>query len=310
MGKQHCRVTSLLKDTEFIGVYDIDPIKCKEVALSFDVIPFSSYAEMLSAVDAVIIAVPTTFHYEYVKEAILKEKHIFIEKPFVSNIQEAEKILSLYRQKNNCLIQVGHIERFNPVIELIKKFVAAPNIISIEAKRLCETERNLDVDVILDLMIHDIDIILNLVGSKLQSITAIGSYLNHNKKNLDIVYAILTFQNGVIANLVANRVSKESLRSISITEKQRVLTANYLTKQLQIYTNINSDIQTRDFTENSIDTIKVPPTEPLQSEIHHFVQSIITNTFPIVGPYEATNALSVAMKIKESILTGETIYLT
>ncbi|MGV3463835.1 MAG: Gfo/Idh/MocA family oxidoreductase [Heyndrickxia sp.] len=310
MGKQHCRVISLLKDIEFSGVYDIDPNKCKEIALSFNVTPFNSYTELLSSVDAVVIAVPTTFHYQYAEEAIKKEKHLFIEKPFVSNMQEAERIMALYRQTNKCIIQVGHIERFNPVMELIDNFVTNSNIISIEAKRLSQTDRNLDVDVVLDLMIHDIDIILNLVKSKLQSITAIGSYLNNNNKSLDIVYTILTFQNGVIANLVANRVSKESLRTISITEKHRVLTANYLTKELQIYTNINSDIQISPFIENSIDTIKVPPTEPLQSELQHFVQSILTKTSPIIGPYEAMNALSVAIKIKESILSGETIYLT
>jgi len=309
MGRNHCKVVNLLKSSQFIGVYDIDSDKCKEVAVSYGVTPFTSYIEMLSAVDAVIIAVPTTFHYQYAEKAIKSGKHILIEKPFVNTLEEAEKLIALNSKNNNCIIQVGHIERFNPVIEIINNSIDDSNIISIEARRLSETERNLDVDVVLDLMIHDIDIILNLVKSDLRSITAKGSFSDNNQTHLDIVHVLLTFQNGVIANLIANRISTESLRTLSITEKQRVITANYITRELQIYKKTASDLQTFNEIENSIETIKVPPIEPIQAEIQHFIHSIINNTPPIIGPNEAKKALSVVMNIRKSIRTGETISL-
>lgn len=307
MGKNHCRVLNAIKNVDFIGVYDIDRTICEETACLYGVLPLSSYSELLSYVDAVIIAVPTSFHFTYVEEAMSKGKHVFVEKPFVSSLYEANKLMKLKKENPYTLLQVGHIERFNPVIQKLDSILDDSKIISMEARRLSKTERNLDIDVVLDLMIHDIDIIISMKKTSLYSIKAVGTYSNIQKNNLDIAHALLTFQDGTIANLIANRVSYKSLRTLSITKKDCVIDADYLSKELKIYRKLDSPFLNT--VEHTIDKIKIPPDEPLQSEINHFIDSIIKFEPPLVGANEATKALSAAIKIKESIFSGKTLYL-
>ncbi|MEK5174956.1 MULTISPECIES: Gfo/Idh/MocA family protein [Heyndrickxia] len=308
MGKNHCRILSILRNVDFIGIYDKNQSVCEDIANTYNVIAFSTFEDMLSKVDAVIISVPTTFHYSYTYEAIQNGKHVFVEKPFVSSLKDAEKLIEFSNTIQNCVIQVGHIERFNPVIQRLNDIMDSSKIISLEASRLCATERNLDVDVVLDLMIHDIDIILDLANSPLVSVTAIAAYSSQKDAQPNIVNALLRFENGIIASLIANRSSQKSLRTISVTEQERVLTADYLTKELLVYNRpiFNQYLSTT--IDNSIEKIKVPPIEPLQAEIQHFIQSIQNQQTPIVSTSEATKALSVAMKIKESIRNGKTIF--
>jgi len=297
MGRNHCKVLNRLNHIDFVGVFDINHEQCSLTSSEFQVTPFLSYSDMLSAVDAVIIAAPTAFHFRYTYEALVNAKHVFVEKPFVNTILEAEQLIELYNQsrKTKAFIQVGHIERFNPAIEKLSKIIDPANIVSLEASRVGKSSRSLDIDVVLDLMIHDIDVILSLMNAPLHSVAAVG--YKPSKKNLDIVSALLTFNNGAIACLNASRASHRSKRTLSIAELERSFYIDYSSRELFIYRDAASQ------------KIKVNPSDPLQAEIQHFIHSICNEQPPHIGPYEATKALMVAMTIKKAIQQETTIYL-
>ncbi|MGG6360044.1 Gfo/Idh/MocA family oxidoreductase [Peribacillus frigoritolerans] len=301
MGLHHCRILNMMKGVEFIGVFDKHQERCKEVANQFHVQSFSSFKEMIKQVDAVIIAAPTAVHYQLLINAIQHGKHVLVEKPLVTDIKDAKQIKHLIADKN-LIVQVGHVERFNPAVQQLQKIIEKRNIITIEAKRLGSVQRTVDVDVIFDLMIHDIDIILDIVDSPIEQISASGVALQSDA-NLDVATALLKFRNGVIANLTANRISQEKIRVLSITETDRLIKANYLTKELFIFRKISSSAESNlSYRQESIvEKIIVPFAEPLYEEILHFVQSIQLNQNPKVGVNEATHALEVASKIKDCI---------
>ncbi|MDF9843629.1 MULTISPECIES: Gfo/Idh/MocA family oxidoreductase [unclassified Paenibacillus] len=191
--------------------------------------------------DAVIISVPTSLHFTFIQQALQEGKHVLIEKPFVSSMKEVEPIKPLIKAKN-VIVQVGHVERFNPVIQQLNKIINRPKMISIETRRLGALNRVIDIEVIFDLMIHDIDIVLSLVGSPIQSLSAVGYSLTESGQ-MDVANAVLTFKNGVIANLVANRLSQEKVRTLTITERDRLIKSDYMTKELFIYQKVDSVIE-------------------------------------------------------------------
>ncbi|MCF6093308.1 Gfo/Idh/MocA family oxidoreductase [Microaerobacter geothermalis] len=304
MGANHCRVLQMLKSADFVGVYDINQMKCEQIAAKHQVQPFLSYEDLLKAVDAVIVAAPSLTHYVLTEQAILRGKHVLVEKPFVPSLEEAKQLIHLM-EKKQVILQVGHIERFNPAVQLLSEVLHPQKMISLEARRLGAPQRNMDVDVILDLMIHDIDIILHLVKSKIKRMSAAGVSLFHERQ-LDIASALLSFENGMIANLVASRISQEKIRTLEITESERYIKTNYLTRELYVYRKTNSLL-----TENSsyhqesiVEKILVPYVEPLFAEVEHFIQSAQTHQPPKAGPHEAMKALEAALKIKECIRTN------
>lgn len=301
MGMNHCRTLDKMKNVHFVGVYDNDMKRCLKIAKEYDVCPFSSFSELLKKVDAVIISVPTSLHFTFIQQALQEGKHVLVEKPFVSSMKEAEQIKPLIKAKN-VIVQVGHVERFNPVIQQLNKIINRPKMISIETRRLGALNRVIDIDVIFDLMIHDIDIVLSLVGSPIQSLSAVGYSLTESGQ-MDVANAVLTFKNGVIANLVANRLSQEKVRTLTITERDRLIKSDYMTKELFICQKVDSVIEKNlSYRQESIvEKIIVPNTEPLFAEIDHFVQSIRMKQCSIVGPEEASKALEVAQMIRAYI---------
>ncbi|AIQ42969.1 Gfo/Idh/MocA family oxidoreductase [Paenibacillus sp. FSL R7-0297] len=301
MGMNHCRTLDKMKNVHFVGVYDNDMKRCLKIANEYDVFPFASFSELLKKVDAVIISVPTSLHFTFIQQALQEGKHVLVEKPFVSSMKEVEQIKPLIKAKN-VIVQVGHVERFNPVIQQLNKIINRPKMISIETRRLGSLNRVIDIDVIFDLMIHDIDIVLSLVGSPIQSLSAVGYSLTESGQ-MDVANAVLTFKNGVIANLVANRLSQEKVRTLTITERDRLIKSDYMTKELFIYQKVDSVIEKNlSYRQESIvEKIIVPNTEPLLAEIDHFVQSIRMKHCSIVGPEEASKALEVAQMIRAYI---------
>ncbi|MFB4163995.1 Gfo/Idh/MocA family oxidoreductase [Alteribacillus sp. JSM 102045] len=302
MGMNHCKTLQTMGNgIDFVGVYDKHLRLSKKVGSRFNVKSFSSYEELLKNVDAVIIATSTTHHFPLIKQAIKKNKHILVEKPFVISLEESKAIKSLLKNKE-LIFQVGHIERFNPAVQHLFKVAEKNKMVSIEARRSGQVQRNVDIDVILNLMIHDIDVILALAASPIKTITAEGVSLV-NKGQLDVVYAVLSFENGIIANITANRFSKEKKRLLTITEKERVLKTNCLTRNLYIYKDVKSGVEEVPYNKESvIEKVWVPRNEPLHSEINHFVESIQQHCPPIIGLKEAALALEVALKIRESAL--------
>lgn len=297
MGLNHCKALLRIRNVEFIGIFDVDQNKCKTIALELNVNPFPTYEELLEQIHAIIISTPTQTHCQLMKKAIQAGKHIFVEKPFVSSMSEAEEIKKLMKKNPNVFIQVGHIERFNPAIVQLKKLICLENIVAIEARRLSIPQRQVDIDVILDLMIHDIDIILQLVESPVANIYAVGTTTDGQ---LNIVSAIIKFQNGIISTLVANRHSRKKTRTLSITELERYITTNYLTKEIKIYQKPIND--TSYPKETVIDKVQIPYGDPLLLELEYFLNCIVLNKPPFIGIDEAIKSLEMIDKIKSQIM--------
>ena len=305
MGFFHCTKLKQMKNVNFIGVYDKDSKRVNEISQRFHIKAFDTYSNLLQDVDAIIVAAPTRFHFCLVEEAIRHDKHVFVEKPITTTIEEANKIKSLLKNKKS-KFQVGHIERFNPVIQQIHHYLEQDKIFNIEAKRLALSDRIKDADVVLDVMIHDIDIIMSLIKSPIKRISAEGICLPDTGK-FDTVTALLLFENGVVANLVSSNVSHEKVRALTIYEKEKVIKTDYLMKQQQIVINEvnNHDSTFPQRTETVIANLTVPQVDPLLEELIHFIDCIYSDTEPLVGVEEGAAAVEVALQIKNCLYKAE-----
>ncbi|MFS0865162.1 Gfo/Idh/MocA family oxidoreductase [Fredinandcohnia sp. 179-A 10B2 NHS] len=301
MGSYHCQKLKGMKNVDLIGVYDPDFQKANTIGNKLSVNVYPTYQELLMHVDAVIIAAPTKFHFSLAKEAIQLDKHLFVEKPIAVSLEETSKLKEL-QNKKNIILQVGHIERFNPVVGQLKKLVEEDQIIFMEAKRLGLSSRIKDVDVVLDVMIHDIDIVLSLVRSPIIDISAAGVCFNM-KGNYDYVTALLTFENGIISSLVASNISHEKERTLIITEKERMIKTDYLSRQQLIVKNTaaNPICKSGYPTEFLMEKIAIQIADPLTQELEHFVECIQHNKQPEVSLKEGEAALEVALKIKSCL---------
>jgi virulence factor len=301
MGVNHCKILQKLKNADFIGVFDIDQKRSEKIAKTFGVQSFLSFNELLNAADAVIIAVPTALHFSLTMQAIKKGKHVLVEKPFVSTLKEAQEIIKTV-DKSSVVIQVGHIERFNPAFKQLSELINKENVILLEARRFGVPNRSIESDVILDLMIHDIDLIIQLVDSPISTVNAVGYFIDEGKQ-LEAASALISFQNGCFASLHSSRLSLDKKREINVTEKDRFLETNLLTKELSVYHKSNIPLsENRSYhVENIVEKIMIPYEETLYLEIDHFIQTIQSKQSPLVGVHDAYKVLEVAVKIKDQI---------
>ena len=308
LGQHHARILNELKDTELIGVYDSNQSRTEEIAYKNNCKTFTEVTDLLSEVDAVNIATPTTTHFDFGKQCLLAGKHIFIEKPICSNLEDAEDLVSI-AEKNNLKIQVGHIERFNPAIMALSKTLINP--IFIEANRLAPfTPRGSDVPVVLDLMIHDIDIILSLVKRKVKSIKAIGIPILTN--DIDIANAKIEFENGALANITASRISLKRERKIRFFQKDMYISLDYQNKSVQIVkknpeidkimTEIMAGKRQPIISElYNTQKLEIIEKEPLKTELESFIDAMQNNKRPIVNGQDGYEALRVAFMIMKDI---------
>ena len=308
LGQHHARILNELKDTELIGVYDSNQSRTEEIAHKNNCKAFTEVTDLLSEVDAVNIATPTTTHFDFGKQCLLAGKHIFIEKPICSNLEDAEELVSI-AEKNNLKIQVGHIERFNPAIIALSKILINP--IFIEANRLAPfTPRGSDVPVVLDLMIHDIDIILSLVKRKVKSIKAIGIPILTN--DIDIANAKIEFENGALANITASRISLKRERKIRFFQKDMYISLDYQNKSVQIVkknpeidkimTEIMAGKRQPIISElYNTQKLEIVEKEPLKTELESFIDAMQNNKRPIVNGQDGYEALRVAFMIMKDI---------
>ena len=226
-GKNHARILAKNENCELIGIYDKNTKKAARIAAELNTFAFAKAEELLNRIEAVVIVVTTTFHYEIAKSALIKGVHVFIEKPITSELWQAEELIRLAKEKN-LKIQVGHIERFNPIIMQIVDKIDNP--VFVECHRIAPfTARATDVPVILDMMIHDIDLILSFVKSEIKDIQAIGSGVM--TKNIDIANARLEFVNGTVANITSSRISMKSSRQIRIFQKDSYFSVDFQLKK-------------------------------------------------------------------------------
>jgi len=307
LGKIHLR---LLKQSEkyiLVGFYDADEENGKKVEAEFGYKFFNSIDALIDAVDVVDIVTPTLSHYDCAKQAIAKGKHIFIEKPITNTVEEAEHIRELLAE-HNLRGQVGHVERFNPAYIAVKDDINSPMFI--ETHRLAEfNPRGTDVPVVLDLMIHDIDIILSVVKSKVKSVSASGVAVISDTP--DIANARLEFENGCVANLTASRISLKKMRKARFFQKDAYISVDFLEKKCEVVKMKDAPQNPGDFDmilQNAegikkqiyFDNPPIPDNNSILDELETFADAINNDTTPIVTLHDGTEALRVATQIINS----------
>ncbi|NNK83862.1 MAG: Gfo/Idh/MocA family oxidoreductase [Flavobacteriaceae bacterium] len=304
LGKIHLRLLNQSDKYNLVGFYDADPKNAKKVEEEFGYTYFNTIEALIDAVDVVDIVTPTLSHYDCAIQAINKGKHIFIEKPITKTVEEAERIRELLAEKN-LKGQVGHVERFNPAFLAIKDKLDKPMFI--ETHRLAEfNPRGTDVPVVLDLMIHDIDIILSVVNSKVVNVQASGVSVISNSP--DIANARLEFENGCVANLTASRISLKNMRKTRFFQKDAYISVDFLEKICEVVKMKNAPKNPGDFDmilQNAegikkqiyFDNPEVSSNNAILDELETFADAINNNTKPIVTLQDGTEALRVATQI-------------
>ncbi len=310
LGKLHIKMFKQISECEVVGIYDSNPITASNVSKEFDVKVFDNLDDLLTSVKSVSIAVSTTAHFEVAKKCLEKDIHVFIEKPITASISEAETLVELANSKKLNL-QVGHIERFNPAILSLEKFIIDPMFI--QTDRLAQfNPRGTDVAVVLDLMIHDIDLILSLIKADVKKIDANGVAVVSD--NLDIANARIEFENGAVANVTASRISQKKLRKMRIFQRDAYLSLDFITGVSEIYRLLpidgTEDLPGLSFGEIGIgnkrkrlvyEQPEVKDVNALKYELELFVKSIIHKTNPVVSGFDGLRALKVAETIMRKI---------
>ena len=304
LGKIHLRLLQESKKYELIGFYDPSEENAKKVALEFGYTSFSSIASLIDAVDVVDIVTPTLSHFDCAKQAIEKGRHIFIEKPITKTVLEAEAIKTLASQYH-VQGQVGHVERFNPSFTAVKEMIDNPMFI--ESHRLAEfNPRGTDVPVVLDLMIHDIDIILSVINSKVKTVHASGVAVISDTP--DIANARIEFENGCVANLTASRISMKNMRKTRFFQKDAYISVNFLSKESEVVkmkeVPENPDefamiLQNAEGVKKQIyfENPAIENNNAILDELESFADAIQTNSTPIVTLSQGAEALRVAQMI-------------
>ena len=307
LGKIHLRLLKQSKKYNLVGFYDANEENGKQVEAELGYKFFSSIDALIDAVDMVDIVTPTLSHHNCAKQAISKGKHVFIEKPITNTVEEAEDIRQLLA-KNGLRGQVGHVERFNPAYLAVKDEINSPMFI--ETHRLAEfNPRGTDVPVVLDLMIHDIDIVLSVVKSKIKNVSASGVSVISDTP--DIANARLEFENGCVANLTASRISLKKMRKARFFQKDAYISVDFLTKKCEVVKMKDAPETPGDFDmilQNAegvkkqiyFDNPDVAENNSILDELETFADAINNNTTPIVSLHDGTEALRVATQIIES----------
>ena len=303
LGKIHLRcILQASERFDLVGFYDADAQNAAKVAQELSIKAFDSAESLMDAVEVIDIVTPTIYHFSLAKAAILRGRHVFIEKPLTHTVTEAEELLTLTHQQG-VKVQVGHVERFNPAFLSLGDIVLNPMFI--EGHRLASfNPRGTDVSVILDLMIHDIDLVLHLVNSEVKDIHASGVAVI--SASPDIANARIEFENGCVANLTASRMSLKQMRKVRFFQRDAYLSLDFLEKNAQIIRLLDKNTEGGDLME--MDTalgkkwIDITMPEPLavnaiQLELETFADCIIQNTIPKVTIEDGYRALKVAHQI-------------
>jgi len=300
LGKFHAQKYAQLDSSELVAVCDASLEIAQNIADEHDVPAFTDYHELIGKVDAVSIVVPTQKHYEVAKVLLENGIHVLLEKPITSTVEEAEELVKIADEKK-CVFQIGHLERFNPAVLALEDELDQP--LFIESNRIAPfNPRGADVNVVLDLMIHDIDIILDFARSPVKTITADGVAVISNE--IDIANARITFENGCVANVTASRVSMKSERIMRIFQHDAYISIDFQNKKLSIHNKgdgemypgiANIESNERTFEQG----------DALYSEIEAFLSSIQNDTPPVVSGKAGLLALQTAIKITELLTASK-----
>ena len=304
MGWHHARVLSLLRDADLIGVADPDPERGHMATEQFDCRWFADYRQMLSEVEAVCIAVPTLLHHPVGLACLQAGLHVLIEKPIAASQDEATALINAAHQAHR-LLQVGHIERFNPAFRELIKVVANEEVVVLEGRRHSpHSDRANDVSVVLDLMIHDIDLVLELAQAPVVRLAAAGG--RSAEGPIDYVNATLGFENGVVASLTASKMSHRKIRSLSAHCRSSLVETDFLNHTLHIHRRAHEWVSADHGellyrNDGFIEEVSTTSIEPLYAELEHFLQCVRGRETPAVDGLQASRALKLADLIEQAV---------
>jgi Predicted dehydrogenases and related proteins len=299
LGRFHAQKYAAMTDVELVGVADSDPERARQVADECATRPFGDYHTLLDQVDAVSVVVPTSLHHEVAKACLQQRVDVMVEKPITTTLAEADDIIRLAREQQ-CILQVGHLERFNPAILAMQPLLTRP--LFIEAHRLSVfKERGTDVDVVLDLMIHDIDIVLSIVKSPLVSLHTAGAPVV--TRLTDIANVRLMFADGCTANITASRISMEPMRRMRIFQPNRYLSVDFGRKEIMT-TQLQPDGKDGANPVPEMNRSAFPDQDALELELKNFVRHVRERSRPVVSGEEGRHALDVALQVINQIHTN------
>ena len=303
MGTYHANVLSILNhDVDFIGVYDANKGHADYVAEKYHTNSYGSMEGLLDDAEGVCIAVPTNLHYDVAKKALLTGVHTLVEKPISRTVQEATDLVKTAKEKK-LVFQAGHVERFKGAVVELRKIVENPYLV--EARRLSPwIDKDWDTGVVLDLMIHDIDIVLSLIKSEVKHIDAAGNIVRSGYE--DVASAVLQFENGAIANITASRLSETRIRAMAISQVEAFIYLNFETQDINIYRGSSASffVSSKEITykqESFVERVLVQKENALKEELQHFALCILGKTEPIVRGEDDIKTLSISLWIIDKI---------
>ena len=289
LGSIHAKIYKERPNVDLVGVCDTDKDKLNSVSQELGVPGYLDYKDLFSKVDAVSVVTPTKLHFKVTADFLNHNIHALVEKPFTPTLEEADHLIQIAKN-HNLILQVGHIERFNSAFCATQKIIKDPKFI--ECHRLSPfPNRSLDIGAVLDIMIHDIDIILGLVASRIERIDAVG--VNVLTRFEDIANARIIFKNGCVANLTASRVSDEVMRKIRIFQENTYISLDYKNAQAWVYR--------KGLLKIKKESLPIEKEQPLQKELESFIACVTNNTTPLVSGTVAREALAVALEIQKQI---------
>ena len=307
MGQSHCRIYSNLRHAKFVGVCDVNADLGKEVARKHEVSYFRDVDSLLENVDAVSICTPTPQHFELAMRCLDRNVHVLVEKPFTETLEQARALKEAAEAKSKLIVQVGHIEKFNPTFIELRKVLEDMTVLAMNFNRLSPFQgSNVDVDVVLDLMIHDIGLIVDLFNTEPVSMDAYGFSVFSN--TVDHGLAVLRYDPGLLVTLTASRVTEQKVRGINVTTKEAFIEADLLNKNISVHRRTlgdyvnhkNSGVKYRQ--ESLIERIVVPAVEPLFLELQDFVNCVCDSKKPQVSAADGYNALRFVLMLRDKIL--------
>ncbi|MBN2122793.1 MAG: Gfo/Idh/MocA family oxidoreductase [Deltaproteobacteria bacterium] len=300
LGEYHVQKYRAIPSVELVGVVDTNPDRAGEIARRYDTRPYVSHVEMLPAVDAVSLAVPTEKHFDVARDILASSTHLLIEKPITYRLEPADILIRMAMERN-LVLQVGLVERFNPAVVRMESLLNRP--VFMESHRMNPfTPRGTDVDVVLDLMIHDLDIILHCMPSEVKELHAVGMSVLTDKT--DIANVRIIFENGAVGNLTASRVSDKTLRKIRVFQPDAYMGVDCYRREISI-TRLDEGIQgPNGFPQITSNKTTFPGSDPLADQISSFVHAVTNGAEPVVSGQDGRRALRYALSIMDQIERG------
>jgi predicted dehydrogenase len=302
MGHYHVAVYSEIPEVELVGIVDVDKERVRKLAAQYNTVSYTDYRTLFDQVDLVSIAVPTDSHYTVAKDFLSRGVNVLLEKPITKDLNEARDLFAT-AQKHDVVLHIGHVERFNGAVQELKKIVEDP--VLIEARRLGPFQKRVQDDgVVLDLMIHDIDIILGLVASPIAQIAAQG--VSVFSSNDDVANVQLTFENGCVAALTASRATQNKIRTMAVTQRDAYIFLDFTDQDIHIHRQASTEHlltreQLRYKQESFIERVFVYKDNPLKSEIRHIIECILNGAKRVVSVEDELKSLTVALEVLDII---------